>query len=279
MNILSLFDGISAAQVALNRANIHYDNYFASEIDRFTIAVTQHHYPNTIQLGNVLDIDFTTLPKIDILLGGSPCQGFSSAGLLKGFDDPRSQLFFKYVEVLEMLQPKYFLYENVKNTNAVKNTMTESFGRPPIEINSNLVSAQNRKRLYWTNIPNVSQPQDKGIILQDILETDEDVLDKSRLNKTPWRANLFQDARKQYLNCTRKPKSNTVVCWKFSRDCQGYLEYKDFIRAFTPLECERLQTFEDNYTNVVNTSTTQRYKMIGNSWTVDVIKHLLENIK
>jgi site-specific DNA-cytosine methylase len=279
MNILSLFDGLSAAQIALNRANISYDNYFASEIDKFAIKVTQHYYPNTIQLGNVLDITFTSLPKIDLLLGGSPCQGFSNSGKCYNFEDPRSKLFFEYVRALKESKPKYFLYENVKVKNTVKDIISKFLEVQPIEINSNLVSAQNRKRYYWTNIPNVRQPKDKGILLQDILETDNNVLGQYKANKLPFLCKLFNDPKKQYLNCTNRLKSNTVTTHYCSRDGVGYLEYEDWLRYFTPLECERLQTLPDNYTNVVNTSKTQRYKMIGNAWTVDVIKHLLKNIK
>lgn len=279
MNVLSLFDGLSAAQIALNRANISYDNYFASEIDKFAIKVTQHYYPNTVQLGNVLDITFTSLPKIDLLLGGSPCQGFSNSGKRYDFEDPRSKLFFEYVRALKECKPKYFLFENVKARNTVRDTISEFLEVQPIEINSNLVSAQNRKRYYWTNIPNIVQPNDKGILLQDILETDDNVLKQYKANKLPYLCKLFNDSKKQYLNCTNRLKSNTVNAYYCGRDYVGYLEYEDWLRYFTPLECERLQTLPDNYTNVVNTSKTQRYKMIGNAWTVDVIKHLLENIK
>ena len=153
MNVLSLFDGMSCGQIALNRAGINYDNYFASEIDKYAIKVTKNNYPDTIHIGNVLDVKSEDLPGIDLLIGGSPCQGFSFAGKQLNFNDPRSKLFFEFVRLLEECKPKYFLLENVKMKKEYQNIITEMLGVEPIEINSNLVSAQNRKRLYWTNIP------------------------------------------------------------------------------------------------------------------------------
>jgi DNA (cytosine-5)-methyltransferase 3A len=169
INILSLFDGMSCGQIALNRIGIKYDNYYSSEIDKFAIAVTQHHYPNTIQLGDINNWPDWKLPKIDLIMGGSPCQGFSFAGKQLNFNDSRSKLFFKFVEILECHKPKYFLLENVRMKKEYQNVITEILGVEPILINSALVSAQNRNRLYWTNIPNVIQPIDRGIVLKDIL--------------------------------------------------------------------------------------------------------------
>ena len=193
MNVLSLFDGISCGQIALNRVNIKYENYYASEIDKNAIKVTQNNYPNTIQLGSILNITNKDLPKIDLLIGGSPCQNFSFAGNMKGMStksnyevtnldeylrlknekfefNGQSYLFWEYVRLLKELNPKYFLLENVKMLKKWENIITETLGVKPIEINSNLVSAQNRRRLYWTNIPNITQPSDKGIKLKDIIE-------------------------------------------------------------------------------------------------------------
>jgi DNA-cytosine methyltransferase len=186
MNILSLFDGMSCGQIALNRANIKYNNYFASEIDKHAIKVTQHNFPKTIQVGDVTQIKASDLPKIDLLIGGSPCQGFSFAGKQLAFDDPRSKLFFEFVRLKNELQPKYFLLENVKMKKEFELIITDYMGVSPIVINSALVSAQNRVRLYWTNIANESyglfgdnvctipQPEDKGILLKDILEKNVD---------------------------------------------------------------------------------------------------------
>ncbi len=170
MNVLSLFDGMSCGQIALDRAGTHVDNYFASEIDKYAIAVTQHNYPNTKQLGDIANLTGDTLPEIDLLIGGSPCQGFSFAGKQLNFNDPRSILFFEYVRLLEECSPRYFLLENVKMKKQYKNIISNCLGVEPIELNSSLVSAQNRKRLYWTNIPISGTPEDKKIFLKDILE-------------------------------------------------------------------------------------------------------------
>ena len=170
MNVLSLFDGLSCGQIALERADIDVKNYYASEIDKHAIKVTQHNYPNTIQLGDVTQIKGQDLPQIDLLIGGSPCQGFSFAGRQLNFDDPRSKLFFEFVRLKNELNPKYFLLENVVMKQEFQDVITEYMGVKPIKINSNLVSAQTRERLYWTNIPNVNQPENLGIKLEDILE-------------------------------------------------------------------------------------------------------------
>ena len=146
------------------------NQYFASEIDKHAIKVTQTNFPDTIQLGSVIDVKGENLPKIDLILAGSPCQGFSLAGKRLNFEDPRSKLFFEFVRLLKECSPKYFLLENVKMKREHENVITEILGVVPIKINSSLVSAQNRERLYWTNIPDVKQPEDKGILLKDILE-------------------------------------------------------------------------------------------------------------
>jgi len=172
MNVLSLFDGMSCGQIALNKLGIKYDNYFACEIDKYAMQVTQHNFPDTIQLGDVQFVTKETFGthRIDLLIGGSPCQGFSFAGKQLNFEDPRSALFFEFVRLVRELKPKYFLLENVKMKKESQDIITEYMGVEPIEINSALVSAQTRKRLYWTNIPNVGQPEDKGIVLKDIIE-------------------------------------------------------------------------------------------------------------
>jgi DNA-cytosine methyltransferase len=173
MNVLSLFDGMSCGQIALNKLGINYDKYFACEIDKYAMQVTQHNFPDTIQLGDVQFVTKETFGnhKIDLVIGGSPCQGFSFAGKMLNFDDPRSRLFFEYVRLVKDLKPKYFLLENVKMKKESQDIISKYLGCEPIEINSSLVSAQNRRRLYWTNIPNVGQPEDKGIVLRDIIES------------------------------------------------------------------------------------------------------------
>ena len=169
MKILSLFDGMSCAQLALKKVGIVVDNYYASEVDKYAIKVTQANFPDTIQLGDVQQITADQVGNIDLLVGGSPCQGFSFAGKQLNFDDPRSKLFFEYVRLLKELKPKYFLLENVRMAQQSQDVISEQLGVEPTAINSSLVSAQSRHRLYWTNIP-FTMPKDKGIVLRDILE-------------------------------------------------------------------------------------------------------------
>jgi DNA-cytosine methyltransferase len=170
LNVLSLFDGMSCGRIALERVGIKVNKYYASEIDKHAIKVTQHNYPDTIQLGSVTEIKGTDLPQIDLLIGGSPCQGFSFAGKGLNFEDPRSKLFFEFVRLLKDCNPKYFLLENVKMKQEFQDIISEQLGVRPILINSSLVSAQNRERLYWTNIPIEGLPNDKGLFLKDIIE-------------------------------------------------------------------------------------------------------------
>lgn len=316
MNILSLFDGMSCGQLALQRADIPYTNYFTSEIDKYAVKITQKNFPNTIQLGDINNWIDWELPKIDLLIGGSPCQGFSSAGQGLNFDDPRSKLFFKFVDCLKWYKPTYFLLENVKMKKEWKNIISEYLGVEPILINSALVSAQSRKRLYWTNIPNIKQPKDKGILLKDIIEDGLVDRDKSYCID----ANYFKGGSvKMYIEKKRRqlvmhqPEKRLLVQVGMADDIKGYdiikriyskegkspslatlqgghreskisLDTNDdkwiqniSYRKLTPLECERLQTVPDNYTEGV--SNTQRYKMLGNGWTVDVIAHIFSSIK
>jgi DNA-cytosine methyltransferase len=174
MNVLSLFDGMSCGRLALDRLGIEVGQYYAAEIDKYAIQVTQENWPETIQLGDVTQIKGKDLPKIDLILAGSPCQGFSFAGKQLAFDDPRSALFFEFVRILKECNPKYFLLENVKMKKEFLDIITQQVGAEPILINSALVSAQNRQRYYWTNIPGVEQPENRGIVLRDILETNPD---------------------------------------------------------------------------------------------------------
>jgi site-specific DNA-cytosine methylase len=260
MRVLSLFDGMSCGRIALERAGIDVDLYFASEIDKYAIQVVQNNYPYTIQLGNVEELQSCDLPKIDLLIGGSPCQGFSFAGKQLNFDDPRSKLFFEYVRLLRELKPKYFLLENVKMRKESRDIISNELGVEPIEINSSLVSAQKRTRLYWTNIPNVTQPTDKGIKLKDVIEYGYADQDKSYCLD----ANYYKGGNlKSYFEKHRRQ----LV---FSDD-----DMKEY-RKLTPLECERLQTVPEGYTEGV--SNTQRYKMLGNGWTVDVIAHIFKGL-
>lgn len=322
MNVLSLFDGISCGRLALERARIKIDTYYASEIDKYAIQIAQKNYPNTIHIGDINNIDFTQfIGKIDLLIGGSPCQGFSRAGKGLNFDDPRSKLFFKFVDALNIIKPKYFLLENVKMKKEWLNIITEYLNVKPIEINSALVSAQNRTRIYWTNIPGVEQPKDKHIYLKDIVlsdvypvvlhniyggfnETSVRVFeDKSPTIRTAAGGGhipsfvkkdlIHSESAIDYMNRQvtdgrthwdfkhhsdiKNDKSATVVANFFKGVPYNVFKDWDCIRKFHPIECERLQTLPDNYTEGV--SPTQRYKMIGNGWNVDTIVQIFENIQ
>lgn len=379
MNVLSLFDGMSCGQIALDQLGIPVDKYFAAEIDKFAIKVAKANYPDMIHLGDVREVQPEDLPQIDLLIGGSPCQGFSFAGQQLNFEDPRSMLFFEYVRLLKALKPKYFLLENVKMSKKSQDVISEYLGVEPIEINSNLVSAQNRRRLYWTNIPVDGLPEDKGIVLADILEdgyTDRDksycldasyykgggasnvrlYFEKSRRQivfgsgmNVIGKANIkgrdsirrvygadgkaptllattggntqpkvglkvvgtiegkgFESERRVYGTDGQSPtltgqRSTNVP--KILQKSRGYnkgglkalngktptlstssWEHNNHLtldegttwRKLTPVECERLQTVPDGYTDHV--SNTQRYKMLGNGWTVEVIKHIMKGM-
>jgi len=352
MNVLSLFDGMSCGQIALDQLGISVDKYFAAEIDKHAIKVAKANYPDMVHLGDVREVrtkhgglhamnenGVGELYDIDLLIGGSPCQGFSFAGQQLNFDDPRSMLFFEYVRLLKALNPRYFLLENVKMKKQSQDIISEYLGVEPIEINSNLVSAQNRRRLYWTNIPVDGLPEDKGIVLADILEdgfTDRDksyCLDASYY-KGGGASNVrlyFEKSRRQIvfgsgMNIVGEAnikgresirrvygtdgKSPTLTAStgghtqpKILQKARGYnkgglkalngktptlstssWEHNNHLtldegttwRKLTPVECERLQTVPDGYTDHV--SNTQRYKMLGNGWTVDVIKHIMKGM-
>ena len=282
INVLSLFDGMSCGQIALNKLGIKYDNYYASEIDKFAIGITKKNYPNTIHLGDVRDVKGEDLPKIDLLFGGSPCQSFSNAGNGKGFEGSRG-IVWEYVRVLREVKPKYFMLENVKMKKEWQDIITKELGVEPIAINSSLLSGQNRPRLYWTNIPGVEVPEDKGIKLKDILE-DDNLVDKQHL-MTP-KAMIYMDGLrngKQRWDYHKNPldgKAACIVASFYKLSGLGVLDYRTLgkpCRRLTPVECERLQTVPDNYTE--SASRTQRYKMIGNGWTVDVIAHIFSYMK
>lgn len=303
MNVLSLFDGMSCGQIALDQLGIKVDNYYAAEIDKYAIEIAKKNYPNTIHLGDVTKIKGSDLPKIDLLIGGSPCQGFSFSGKQLNFDDPRSALFFEFVRLLKETNPKYFLLENVRMKKEYQNVITEHLGVEPIMINSALVSAQNRVRLYWTNIPNITQPKDRGIVLKDILENGIGWTDKSYCltaryqGAVIWnslerkqRSMVFKPLRLGHLNQGGQGDRvysvyNKSVCLSALGGGRGAktglykvdLPNGDYtVRKLTPLECERLQIVPDGYTEGV--SNTQRYKMLGNGWTVEVIKHIFKNM-
>jgi len=346
MNVLSLFDGMSCGQIALQKANINVNKYFSSEIDQYAIQITQAHYPNTIQLGDITkwrdwDIDLGT---IDLILAGFPCQAWSIAGKQKGSDDLRGKLVHDLLDIWEEIKkvnPNVkFLFENVKMKKEFLDYINNLFGVKPILINSALVSAQQRKRYYWTNIGNITQPENKHIYLKNVIESEFTDSDKSYtidnnyakggdleqyfikkrrqlffnqnlkllipfnetfydgnfqkwlkkkniqflinkkyvidVNETicPSRANKYRLSHIKGLN--DKSRCLTTSCGSI-QNAGGTGIYRNGVyRKLLPVECERLQTVPENYTKYV--SNTQRYKMLGNGWTVDIITHILSFI-
>jgi len=293
MKILSLFDGISCGRVALERAGIPVEVYYASEIEQKPIEISKKNYPDIIQLGDVKKITKEMVGEIDLICGGSPCQSFSNAGNRTGFEG-KSGLFYEFVRLVNEVKPKYFLLENVKMKQEWQDIISAELGVKPIEINSSLVSGQNRKRLYWTNIPNVKQPEDKGIYLQDILEyevderyylTDSQIKTINRnfgskgktinLNENSLIEKITYPSRiNQKIGQIKSP--TLVAAMGMGGGNIPVIIKNGRIRKLTEIECERLQTLPDNYTQGV--SSTQRYKAIGNGWTVDVIAHIFKNL-
>ena len=294
MNVLSLFDGISCGQIALERAGIDVDKYYASEINESAIRIAKKNYPNTIHLGNVEELSFKDLGEIDLLIGGSPCQSLSSSNVwLKDGEygvngEGKSRLFWEYVRAYLILKPKYFFFENVASMrNIDRDIISEQLGVQPVKINSSQFSAQNRRRYYWTNIPFelLEETRYTNETMKDILE--DSVEDKYYLKQGT-------------LDCVMRPASGgwqsgkmeidleigrpiTASCWKIHRaDTDNYVttEYqpkeRTNVRRLTPLEAERLQTLPDNYT--AGEKDKDRYEAIGNGWTVDVIAHILSFI-
>lgn len=307
MNVLSLFDGISCGRVALERAGIEVNKYYASEIDKYATQVSQNNYPNIIRLGDInnwesWDIDWAS---IDLVLAGSPCQGFSFAGKQLAFDDKRSALFFRFAEILSHIQSVNpdvkFLLENVRMKKEYENVISGILGVEPIMINSALVSAQNRKRLYWANWE-FGQPDDKRVVLKAVIFQLPRGKNKGGIHcdKSPtmssnswehnnqicsegwvkwWNENKQYQQKKKYSQiCNGKNKAITMTARQYASWNGNFFKItEDTFRKLTPIECERLQTLDDDYTAGV--SNSQRYKMLGNSWTVDVIAHILKGVK
>jgi len=291
-NVLSLFDGMACGRLALEGANISFEQYYASEIDKHGIKVSMNNFPNIIQLGDITNWRDWDIENIDLIIGGSPCQGFSLNGKRLNFDDPRSKLFFEFLAIVNHFKPKYFLLENVRMRKEIQEAITDLLGVQPILINSGLVSAQNRERLYWTNIPNVNQPQDKQICLKEIVDdtlTDADMVggeleeyfahkkgkitSKGLCHIGTAKLNGMESIKRVYHIDGKSPTLQTST--------GGNREAKISIgenrwRKLTPLEYERLQTVPDGYTEGI--TKTQRYNLLGNGFTVKVVEHILRCI-
>ena len=325
MNVLSLFDGHSCGQIALKELGLQVDNYFASEIDKHAIAQTKLNFPGTVCLGDVRNVRAKDLPRIDLVLGGSPCQGFSFAGAQRNFEDPRSVLFFEFERVwneVKALNPNAkFLFENVRMQKKHEAVISQRLGIQPVEINSALVSAQIRKRLYWSNIrtrkeglfgelyTDIPQPADRHLVLADILEDDvhgryflsKKVVEKlveSRQKRIERKSGfgavfhglddklsvggkgctdlvVIQRARGYNDGGIYKDKSPTLTANSFEQN--NLVATDSRVRRFTPTECCRLQTVPSWYK--WECSETQQYKMLGNGWTIEVIKHIMKYMK
>lgn len=286
MNVLSLFDGISCGQLALQRTGIRVDKYFASEIDKYAIKVTQENFPDTVQLGDVTKWGTWDLPRIDLLIGGSPCQSLSitQSKTREGLDG-KSKLFFQFIDVLTYVKPRYFLFENVASmSKECKGIISELLWCEPMFINSNCFAAQDRPRLYWTNIPvSTGNLTECNTVLKDIMEPN--VSQKYYYKQPVVNIDMSKqvcgelmvnghDILKRVFNPSFKVHTLTCV--------SGGYQHKKVMdngrcRKMTPLEYERCQTLPDGYTSCI--SDNQRYNCIGNGWTVDVIAHILKSIK
>lgn len=328
IRVLSLFDGISCGQEALRKAGITVSEYYACEIDKHAIAITKHNFPNTIHLGNVFDVDFSSLGEFDLVMGGFPCTNIAICKRDRevNLEGVTGDLFQRLVDAIKETKAKYFLVENNFSIHKdVKKAVDEALGVEHIMIDSALLSAQRRRRCYWHNIPNVEQPQDKGILLKDILELEVD----SKYFVNPASIPKYATNGKPKGFCVDKSKTLTASMHKgygndgctvlspirvrqYGKGGQGQRIYSlegksvnltangggkgaktglyeiDYnnIRRLTPLEAERLQTLSDYFTKygVYDTikkevSDTQRLKAIGNGWTVDVIAHILKEMK
>lgn len=267
------------------------DRYVAYEIEANAIAVSESNYPQIEHCGNVVGADFTKYKGFDLVIGGSPCQGFSVAGKRLNFEDPRSKLFFEYVRALEEVKPKYFLLENVIMKKEWEDIISEILGVEPIKIESSLVSGGMRKRNYWTNIPDIKQPEDKHITFQSIVDSGI-VENEKAYCLTLHRGNARDYFKKRQTNIVFEPsdigeytvrnKQITIV-FKKSPDKSPYTfdvnipDGRYNIRAINRNESERLQTLPDNYTRVI--SESRACECLGNGWTVDVIAHIFKNLK
>jgi DNA (cytosine-5)-methyltransferase 3A len=264
MNVLSLFDGMSCGMIALDRLGIKVDNYYASEIDKYAIQVSQANYPDIIQVGDITKLDLSTLPKIDLVMGGSPCQGFSFAGKQLAFDDPRSALFFEFHKAISYLQPKYFLLENVRMKKEYLDIISEYMGVEPIFINSSLVSAQSRQRYYWTNIPGIEQPEERGIVLRDILEDQvgsEHYVGDNMQNNYKGGNQLNPNYKSQANTIHNSDKKSGTICAGTHGYANGYVGDKHKPVKQTERNARHLKQLDDKSLCM----TASMYKGAGNN--------------
>ena len=311
ISVLSLFDGISCGRLALEKAGIKVDRYYASEINEYSIKIAKKNFPDIIEIGDVRNIKGDNFKNIDLLIGGSPCQSFSFAGTQAGMVTKTKQdivtleqylelkengfefegysyLFWEYVRVLKEVNPKYFLLENVRMPKKWEEVITKTLGVEPIVINSNLVSAQNRHRLYWTNIKGISQPTDKGLLLKDVLKdtySEKEVLSdliQNRFKLTPNSKSTYGTTKPDFRTIGERDlvygdnnKMGCLMATDYKQPKQVY--HNGVLRKISPEEAELLQTLPEGYTSGI--SNTKRFECIGNGWTVDVIAHIFKILK
>lgn len=279
INVLSLFDGISCGQVALNNAGIKVNNYFASEIDKYAIKVTQSNYPNTKQIGDVTKVKGADLPEIDLLMGGSPCQGFSFAGAGLNFEDERSKLFFEFVRLIDEIKPKYWLLENVNMKQEYQDIISDMLGVKPVKLNSKLTSSQNRLRLYWANFE-ITEPRDKKLVIGDLVGVevenryDKPIVLRNIYPKKGQNGNIYSiEGKSKTLSAGVGITGNGIgssnapkIDWDNE---QGW-------RRLTARECEMLQNLPNGYCKEI--SDTQAYKACGNGWEVGMVTHIFNQM-
>lgn len=271
MKVLSLFDGIGCARLALERAGIKIDKYYSSEVKLSALKVLDYHYNDIEHLGDINNYNDWKIENIDIIVGGSPCQDLSIANKKrKGLNGDRSSLFYRFVDCLKKFKPKYFLLENnssmpIKDKQEISNVL----GVEPIEINSSLVSAQTRKRLYWTNIPNITQPKDKNILLKDIIDTDRKWFDILPCFTRKWQ----NTDRIKLIGKITRDKSYTLTTKKCHTTNYYLNEDETKMTNLDIHEWEKLQTLPVGYTDC-GITYGDRFDLVGNAWTVDVIAHI-----
>ena len=301
ITVLSLFDGISCGRIALERAKVKVSHYFASEIKKCAIKCSSVNYPDIIQIGDVRKVYYSNgylftekgqfcVGKIDLLIGGSPCQDFSNAASCwhkeengqYGLQGSKSSLFYEYIRLKEEIQPDYFLLENVRMKALAKKELDAYMGVEGIYINSDLVSYQHRARFYWTNIPDVTIPEDKGINFQDYKSKNKVELEEAKLNRTPSREKMWNNGQgrnnlKSCANVTDKTKIGCLTRRQDRSPNSGLIAYKDFARYLTRSEIEQAQTLPVGYTSML--TYNQMQDVCGDGWTVDVIAHIFKGLK
>lgn len=276
MNVLSCFDGMSCGQLALRMAGVKYQTYFASEVEKAPISVTQNNFPNTVHLGAIQGVTWFGMPRIDLLIGGSPCQDISNLNKFRlGLDGEKSSLFFHWYRLWRDLNPKYFLLENVVGKASAVRQISELLGVEPVKIDSSVFVPQSRNRYYWTNIPIAPLPSQDNRVLDDLLHSGQAKYIQSDSWHQWWERNKEMQIKKSYSTLDAQ-RAGCLTARMYASWNGNFITTNAGIRRLSPVECERLQGVPDNYS--ICATDAQRYKMLGNGWTVGVIAHILKGI-